>query len=145
MTWFPSVAVFSKRSRLDSIHKYLDLLQSDMTVKRPAQGLSLVKATVSGYRNTKSVGHDVLEELWCVGTQYRSTLVRNKITPKAAVEGLTMAEVSRGWYKTSVEQGSGAVEAVPVLLNAYGYFFGDLKFMSEAGSGRIMDRMANCR
>jgi hypothetical protein len=34
-----------------------------------------------------------------------------------------MAEVSRGWYKTSVELGFGAVEAVPVLLYAYGYFF----------------------
>jgi hypothetical protein len=54
-----------------------------------------------------------------------------------------MAEVSRGWYKTSVGLGFGAVKAVP--LYAYGYFFGDLKFMSEAGSGRIVDRMANCR
>jgi hypothetical protein len=56
-----------------------------------------------------------------------------------------MAEVSRRWYKTSVGLGFGAIKAVPVLLYAYGYFFGDLKFMSEAGSDRIVDRMANCR
>jgi hypothetical protein len=53
-----------------------------------------------------------------------------------------MAEESRRWYKTSVELGFGAVGAVPVAI-CVRIFFEDLKFMSEAGSGPIRDKIDN--